>query len=225
MRKQGIALSTGVNEALKSFEQSQLYQRLSATTSALSSAAATATAPVRNTAAYKALSEGVVEALDESLRYGGYEDKEVRRRRREERKRKAGLVEGGKGRKRVEVNPNAGEALVLSDKQESDPSSAWHSRITQSDTYQNLRESYYESENPVVSSLRSVTTTIGGWFEENETARVIRMIRRLDPDFQMEAFQRELREFIVPEVVDAYLSADREALQLWCGEAVSDSRA
>lgn len=37
----------------------------------------------------------------------------------------------------------------------------------------------------------------------------------------MEGFSRELREYIVPEVVDAYLSADKEALRMWCGEAVS----
>jgi len=33
----------------------------------------------------------------------------------------------------------------------------------------------------------------------------------LDPSFSMEAFKRELREYIVPEVVDAYLSADNKA--------------
>lgn len=82
-------------------------------------------------------------------------------------------------------------------------------------------ESYQESDSPVVSSLRSITSTIGGWFEENETARVIRLMRELDPDFNMEAWTRELREYIVPEVVDAYLSADRESLKEWCGEAVS----
>ena len=42
----------------------------------------------------------------------------------------------------------------------------------------------------------------------------------LDPSFSMEAFERELREYIVPEVVDAYLSADNEALKAWCSEAV-----
>jgi import inner membrane translocase subunit TIM44 len=42
----------------------------------------------------------------------------------------------------------------------------------------------------------------------------------LDPSFSMEAFERELREYIVPEVVDAYLSADNDALKLWCSEAV-----
>jgi len=58
-------------------------------------------------------------------------------------------------------------------------------------------------------------------FDENETARVTRMMRALDPTFDRETFDRELREYIVPEVVDAYLSADREALKRWCGEAVS----
>jgi len=44
-------------------------------------------------------------------------------------------------------------------------------------------------------------------------------MKGLDPAFNKEAFERELREYIVPEVVDAYLSADREALKEWCSEA------
>ena len=82
------------------------------------------------------------------------------------------------------------------------------------------RQAYDESENPVVSSLRSVTQTIGSWFEENESAQVQRLMKAIDPTFNMEAFERELREYIVPEVVDAYLSADQEALKVWCSEAV-----
>ena len=84
-----------------------------------------------------------------------------------------------------------------------------------------LRQQYDESENPVVSSMRSVTSTIGSWFEETEQAQVIRQMRLFDPMFDRETFERELREYIVPEIVDAYLSADREALMRWCGEAVS----
>ena len=86
-----------------------------------------------------------------------------------------------------------------------------------------LREAYDESENPVVSSVRSVTSTIGSWFDENETAQVTRLMKALDPTFNKENFERELREYIVPEVVDAYLSADQEALREWCGEAVSST--
>ncbi len=84
-----------------------------------------------------------------------------------------------------------------------------------------LRNSYEETENPVVSSIRSVTQTVGSWFDENETAQVMRLMKAMDPTFNREGFERELREYIVPEVVDAYLSADQEALKAWCGEAVS----
>lgn len=84
-----------------------------------------------------------------------------------------------------------------------------------------LRQVYDESENPVISSMRSVTETIGSWFDENETAQVMRLMKQMDPDFNREGFERELREYIVPEVVDAYLSADQESLKAWCSEAVS----
>lgn len=83
-----------------------------------------------------------------------------------------------------------------------------------------LRQAFDESENPVVASVRNVTQTVGSWFDENETAQVLRLMRALDPTFNRENFERELREYIVPEVVDAYLSADQEALKAWCGEAV-----
>ena len=72
----------------------------------------------------------------------------------------------------------------------------------------------------MVSSLRSVTSTVTSWFDENETARVLRSMKLLDPSFSMESFERELREYIVQEVVDAYLSADNEALKSWCSEVV-----
>jgi len=84
-----------------------------------------------------------------------------------------------------------------------------------------LHTAFEESESPLVTPIRAVTSTIGSWFEENETAQVTRMMRALDPGFSREAFEKELREYIVPEVVDAYLSADRESLVRWCSEAVS----
>ena len=87
--------------------------------------------------------------------------------------------------------------------------------------FSELKQAYDESENSFVSGLRTVTDTIGSWFDENETAQVLRTMKNMDPDFSRESFERELREYIVPEVVDAYLSADREALKVWCGEAVS----
>ena len=46
-------------------------------------------------------------------------------------------------------------------------------------------------------------------------------MRAMDPMFDSESFERDLREYIIPEVVDAYLTADKPALMKWCSEAVS----
>ncbi|KAH9039505.1 hypothetical protein EDB85DRAFT_2109931 [Lactarius pseudohatsudake] len=81
-----------------------------------------------------------------------------------------------------------------------------------------------EAYTPVVLSLRSVTSTVALWFYENETAQVLRSMKALDPGFSMEGCERELREYIVPEVVDVYLSADNEALKVWCPEAIRSHR-
>ena len=43
----------------------------------------------------------------------------------------------------------------------------------------------------------------------------MRLIKSMGP-----AFNRDLREYIVPEVLDAYLAADQEALNARCGEVV-----
>lgn len=219
MKKAGLKVGDGVSEALKGLEESEFMRQLAKTSAKISSGVATATAPVRETEAYKALSDSITEAFDESTRYGGYEEKEDRRKRRLARAEKAGRLNAGKPkRQRVEENPEAGSALVATDKKAE--SSGWLSeRLANSPTYNRWNEAYYESENPVVSGVRTVTSAIGRFFDENETAQVVRKIKELDPDFQMEAFARDLREYIVPEVVDAYLHADKASLKMWCGEA------
>ena len=117
----------------------------------------------------------------------------------------------------------AGAALVLS-KTASAPTSGWESYKTTSPVFQKLadiRERYDESEDPFISKVRSVTGWFGRLADENETAKVTRLMRIMDPGFEVEMFARELREYIVPEVLDAYLTGDQESLKGWCGEAVS----
>lgn len=124
----------------------------------------------------------------------------------------------------TEIHCRAGSALVL---HASSPKQEKWETLKQTNpllrTLSSWKTAYDDSENPVVSSMRSVTDTVAGWFEENETAQVARMMKALDPGFTQDGFERELREYIVPEVVDAYLSADQEALRAWCGEGVSDT--
>jgi len=82
---------------------------------------------------------------------------------------------------------------------------------------------YQESDNPFIVMSRSVTGTIGRWFDETETAKVTKWVKEMDPSFTQESFLKELREYIVPELVDAYVNGDQPTLKHWCSEAVSYS--
>lgn len=120
----------------------------------------------------------------------------------------------------VQENPEAGQSLVL--RPESAYKQAWSKFKEDNPMMRKLGEwrmAYDESENPVVERLRGITETIGGWFEENETAQVVGAFRAMDPQFTMESFQRDLREYVLPEVIDAYHGAARHLLRQWCSEA------
>ncbi len=82
-----------------------------------------------------------------------------------------------------------------------------------------MKDVYQESENPLISTARSITDRVAGFFAENETATVIKKLRSMDPAFQVEPFLRELREYILPEVLDAYVKGDIQTLKLWLSEA------
>lgn len=184
------------------------------------------TEPLRNTEAYKSLAETVIDALDDSgsAKHAGFEEKEARRKRRQMRLAKLGKDGMGRGLRAIKSDPEAGQAVVLH--KDSARQEKW-AQMKETNPllrqFAEYKQAYDESENPVVSSLRSVTQTIGSWFEENENAQVQRLMKYMDPSFTLDGFERELREYIVPEVVDAYLTADQEALKAWCGEAVSEN--
>jgi import inner membrane translocase subunit TIM44 len=82
-----------------------------------------------------------------------------------------------------------------------------------------LKSTYNESDNPLISTARSITDRVAGFFAENETARVIKKFREMDPTFQVEPFLREMREYILPEVLDAYVKGDTDTLKLWLSAA------
>lgn len=82
-----------------------------------------------------------------------------------------------------------------------------------------MKSAYNESENPFISTARNFSDRIAGFFAENETAMVIKKIREMDPSFQMEPFLRDMREYILPEVLDAYVKGDIETLRLWLSAA------
>jgi hypothetical protein len=181
----------------------------------------TATEPIRQNEIYKSVSASVGEAIDDgsSSRYGGYRDRAERRRLREawEKKNK---------NRRVEENPEAGSNVVLH--KDSAWKEQWNQFKEENSVLQNLigfkRTHYDESENPLVSGVRSATDwlsdTWSGMFAETEVAGVVRRFKEMDPSFNMEFFNTELREWIIPEIVDAYVKGDVETLSQWLSEAV-----
>lgn len=101
MRKAGVSVSDAVNRAL---EDSEVLKAIARATQSVATFADKATKPVRDTEAYKAIAASVEEAFDDSqgsaYRYGGYIEKEARRKKREARALKAGMKS-----KRVAENP------------------------------------------------------------------------------------------------------------------------
>ena len=82
-----------------------------------------------------------------------------------------------------------------------------------------MKQVYGESDNAIITTARSITDRIGGFFSENETAMVIKKFREIEPNFQMEPFLTEMREYILPEVLDAYVKGDVEVLKQWLSAA------
>ena len=79
----------------------------------MSSTIEKSTEPIRNTAAYKTLSETVVDALDDSgsAKHAGFEEKEARRLRRQKRLAKAG--KNAFGSNRLAANPECVVTLCV----------------------------------------------------------------------------------------------------------------
>ncbi|KAJ2973017.1 hypothetical protein NUW58_g9047 [Xylaria curta] len=175
-----------------------------------------ATKPIRDTEAFKSVKDVIDDGS--SSRYGGWVEKEERRKARELRQKKAAAIHGNV--EEMVEDPNAGTNVTLH--KDAAWKEAWRDFRDQNKFVQgvfNMKSVYQESENPLVSTARSITDRVAGFFAENETAMVIKKIRAMDPSFQIEPFQQELRDYILPEVLDAYVKGDTETLKLWLSAA------
>jgi import inner membrane translocase subunit TIM44 len=85
-----------------------IFEQISKASAAVSSTIEKSTEPIRKTAAYKTLSETLVDALDDSgsAKHAGFEEKDARRQRRQRRLAKAGRDGGlGPAGSRVAADP------------------------------------------------------------------------------------------------------------------------
>ncbi|TVY45521.1 Mitochondrial import inner membrane translocase subunit [Lachnellula occidentalis] len=181
------------------------------------------TRPIRETEAFK----DVKKVIDDgsSSRYGGWVEKEERRKAREARELEEAKKAGLTGGKRVEVpieDPKYSAGTHVTLHKDAAWKETWRDFRDSNKMMQNLfslKSAYNESDNPFVSTARSISDRFAGFFSENETAMVIKKIREMDPTFQMEPFVREMREYILPEVLDAYVKGDTLTLSQWLSAA------
>lgn len=178
-----------------------------------------ATRPLRETEAYKNVKD-VVDDGSASQRYGGWTERAERKLQRERRQARAGGRSGGAPVEAHDEDPEAGTNVTLH--KDSAWTQGWRDFRDNSPVMQRvfgLSQTYRESENPLISTARSVSDRIAGFFAENETAQVIKKFREMDPSFQLEPFLTEMRTYILPEVLEAYVKGDVETLKLWLSAA------
>lgn len=169
---------------------------------------------------------------DPALRYGGISSRERRETVKSERIQAAGLTEEEAARLRrgeevetqpeagTEENPDAGEHVVLH--KDSRWREAWNSFKEGNPVIQGIfsfKRSVEESDNFLANTYRSVAGKFTSLMEENETGATIRQLQAIDPSFQLEAFVKEAREYIIPEVMEAFLARNEPILKQWCSEA------
>lgn len=174
--------------------------------------------PVRKTQVYR----DVLEVIDDGLLtlYGGFLTKEQRvklRQRELEAKLRLGSA------RPVRENEDAGGALVatehklgplLHDKWDDFKATTRVGRAIAT-----LREKWEESENGLVLVVRTIVEKVAGFFAETEQAKVIKQFKLMDPLFRLTDFQKTLTNYIVPELLDAYIKNDAAVLKHWLSEA------
>lgn len=86
-----------------------------------------------------------------------------------------------------------------------------------------MKQHYDESNNMFVFFFREFTGSIShrlsSIFAETETAKAMREIALRDPTFNLETFMKDAHEFIIPEILDAIITADLNTLRIWCAES------
>lgn len=172
--------------------------------------------PVRQTKVYKDVSEVIDDG--ESSRYGGFITKEQRRLKKEQD------LASGKRPKAVKSNDEAGTALVATNIEAKESFSKKIEDFKEkTPTGRKIHEMkvrlWDESENPLIVLLRTIGNKVGGIFAETESARVMGQFKMLDPNFNTESFTKHLREYIIPEILEAYVKGDEAVLKQWFSEA------
>ena len=96
----------------------------------------------------------------------------------------------------------------------------WESSVV-GRTLSDMSESYQTSNNVLIYYSRVLTDNLKGVFSENEEGQIQRLLLKYEPTFDEEAFVKECKDFIIPEVIEAVSSMHLPSLHHWFGEAAS----
>ncbi|CAG8536440.1 12192_t:CDS:2 [Ambispora leptoticha] len=222
IKKSAEKIGTTVSETLKEVGETPFVKQSTEKISDFAEKVSSTTEPIRQTKVYSTMRDTLKETVpDDSSRYGGFMDKETRRKAREEAF--SGFANGGKNR-RVREDPEAGSSVILH--KDSAWKESWNKFKETNPLMQgifSLKRNYEDSDNIVISYTRAITSrlsdTFSSFFEETEVAQTISLIKMVDPQFNLETFMKEARTYIIPEVMEAYLNGDVETLRIWCSEA------
>lgn len=214
IRRTGEVLGTGVVKAWESPVGRVTRKTASVTADILDKS----TKPIRDSEAFKSISETIDDG--QSSRYGGFSSPEARKAARAKQAREDALRQPVRV---VEENNDDTGVVVHKDSKWKE---SWNNYKEQSSLFAGLnrfKTNYSESENPIVSSTREVTDRIaeiwGKITAEGESARVIRLMKEIDPSFKVEPWLNQLRDYILPEICEAYIKNDTPTLALWLSEA------
>ncbi|RKO95321.1 mitochondrial import inner membrane translocase, subunit Tim44 [Caulochytrium protostelioides] len=81
-----------------------------------------------------------------------------------------------------------------------------------------MRRKVEVSDHPLVERIRDWFAIGSGAFGETEQAHIIRALQTVDPSFRMDTFLKDMAEYTIPDIMEAYLRADGAALKPWCSE-------
>jgi import inner membrane translocase subunit TIM44 len=85
------------------------------------------------------------------------------------------------------------------------------------DLSEDAREAWETSQNPWVYRVTSVYDTLTA---ESEVTRAVKELRVLDPDFELEDWQRDVVEHTLPQIMKWFLEGRINQLKPWLGESV-----
>lgn len=148
-------------------------------------------------------------------KYGGFSSKKSRDNIENELKKQA--------KEKLPENPNAGSSVVHVPDKSSGIWTRFKDVNPASRLVSYIRKAADRSDNFLVHFGREIFSSfserVSSVFSESETASVIKSIRAKRPGFQLEEFLHLLRSYIVPEILESFVTGDLPSLKRWCSES------